>query len=93
MLITRWTAHATVDGAEVQLDAMPAHRQGVQMQTKKTLCNIKGISEAKIEKIREAAKKITVCSAHGPVSHSMAWSSTSGLGPVLARAGEAEALY
>jgi hypothetical protein len=35
--------------------------KGISMQTKKTLCNIKGISEAKIEKIREAARKITVC--------------------------------
>ena len=37
-----------------------ARAQGIQMQTKKSLCAIKGISEAKIEKIREAARKITV---------------------------------
>ncbi|XP_063934474.1 meiotic recombination protein DMC1/LIM15 homolog [Zophobas morio] len=32
--------------------------QGVLMQTTKFLCGIKGLSEAKVEKIREAAKKI-----------------------------------
>eukprot|EP01134_Creolimax_fragrantissima_P003871 CFRG3871T1 len=33
--------------------------KGVQMQTKKTLLQIKGLSEAKIDKIKEAAKKIS----------------------------------
>ncbi|RUS75520.1 hypothetical protein EGW08_016710 [Elysia chlorotica] len=32
--------------------------RGVQMTTRKKLCNIKGISEAKMEKIKEAALKI-----------------------------------
>ncbi|KAI8794258.1 meiotic recombination protein DMC1/LIM15 isoform X1 [Biomphalaria glabrata] len=32
--------------------------KGIQMCTKKKLCNIKGISEAKMEKIKEAAAKI-----------------------------------
>lgn len=42
------------------------HAQGVQMQTKKALAAIKGISEAKIDKIREAARKITVRSGIAP---------------------------
>ena len=32
--------------------------QGIQMTTKKKLCNIKGISEAKMEKIKEASNKL-----------------------------------
>ncbi|XP_060562312.1 meiotic recombination protein DMC1/LIM15 homolog [Ruditapes philippinarum] len=32
--------------------------KGVQMTTRKKLCNIKGISEAKMEKIKEAANKL-----------------------------------
>ena len=32
--------------------------KGVQMTTRKRLCNIKGISEAKMEKIKEACTKI-----------------------------------
>ena len=36
--------------------------KGVQMTTRKRLCNIKGISEAKMEKIKEACTKIAgVC--------------------------------
>ena len=36
--------------------------QGIQMCTKKALCNIKGISEAKVEKIKEASAKVSgVC--------------------------------
>ncbi|XP_075949408.1 meiotic recombination protein DMC1/LIM15 homolog isoform X1 [Anarhichas minor] len=32
--------------------------KGIQMTTKKALCNIKGLSEAKVEKIKEAAGKM-----------------------------------
>ena len=32
--------------------------KGVQMMTKKKLCAIKGLSEAKVDKIREAILKI-----------------------------------
>uniref|UniRef100_UPI00358F2FEF meiotic recombination protein DMC1/LIM15 homolog n=1 Tax=Myxine glutinosa TaxID=7769 RepID=UPI00358F2FEF len=32
--------------------------KGIQMATKKALCNIKGISEAKVDKIKEAVSKI-----------------------------------
>ncbi|XP_073448025.1 meiotic recombination protein DMC1/LIM15 homolog [Aquarana catesbeiana] len=32
--------------------------KGIQMTTKKALCNIKGLSEAKVEKIKEAANKL-----------------------------------
>ncbi|XP_063794874.1 meiotic recombination protein DMC1/LIM15 homolog isoform X3 [Pseudophryne corroboree] len=32
--------------------------KGVQMTTKKTMCNIKGLSEAKVDKIKEAANKL-----------------------------------
>ncbi|XP_028423001.1 meiotic recombination protein DMC1/LIM15 homolog isoform X2 [Perca flavescens] len=32
--------------------------KGIQMTTRKALCNIKGLSEAKVEKIKEAAGKI-----------------------------------
>ena len=31
------------------------------MRTKKELCNIKGLSEAKVEKIFEQAQKLKVC--------------------------------
>lgn len=31
------------------------------MTTKKRLCAVKGISEAKMEKIKEAANKLCVC--------------------------------
>lgn len=34
------------------------HIKGVQMTTRKKLCQIKGISEAKMEKIKEAANKL-----------------------------------
>ena len=34
--------------------------QGIQMTTRKKLCLIKGISEAKMEKIKEAAVKLSV---------------------------------
>lgn len=32
------------------------------MVTKRNLCKIKGLSEAKVDKIKEAAGKIVVCS-------------------------------
>uniref|UniRef100_A0A8C5QRD0 Meiotic recombination protein n=1 Tax=Leptobrachium leishanense TaxID=445787 RepID=A0A8C5QRD0_9ANUR len=32
--------------------------KGIQMTTKKALCNIKGLSEAKVEKIKEATNKV-----------------------------------
>ena len=45
------------------LQVLPFHIcydfQGIQMMTKKTLCNIKGISEGKVEKIKEAAGKVS----------------------------------
>ena len=41
-------------------DVLMNHSQGVQMTTRKKLCNIKGISEAKMEKIKEAANKLCV---------------------------------
>lgn len=34
------------------------YEQGVQMTTRKKLCTIKGISEAKMEKIKEASNKL-----------------------------------
>lgn len=34
--------------------------KGIQMTTRKALCNIKGLSEAKVEKIKEAAGKMLV---------------------------------
>jgi meiotic recombination protein DMC1 len=34
--------------------------KGIQMTTRKKLCNIKGISEAKVDKIKEAAGKISL---------------------------------
>ena len=33
--------------------------KGIQMITKKKLCNIKGLSEAKVEKIKEAVLKVS----------------------------------
>ncbi|XP_058872391.1 meiotic recombination protein DMC1/LIM15 homolog [Acipenser ruthenus] len=32
--------------------------KGIQMTTRRTLCNIKGLSEAKVDKIKEAANKL-----------------------------------
>lgn len=32
--------------------------KGIQMSTKKKLCNIKGFSETKVEKIKEACQKV-----------------------------------
>ena len=32
--------------------------KGIQMHTKKKLCNIKGLSEAKVDKIKEACAKL-----------------------------------
>ncbi len=34
--------------------------KGIQMTTRKALCNIKGLSEAKVEKIKDAAGKMLV---------------------------------
>lgn len=34
--------------------------KGIQMTTRKALCNIKGLSEAKVEKIKEAVGKMLV---------------------------------
>ena len=45
---------AAVTKLTVSYNAM----QGVQMTTRKKLCTIKGISEAKMEKIKEACTKI-----------------------------------
>lgn len=33
--------------------------KGIQMSTKKKLCNIKGFSETKVEKIKEACQKVS----------------------------------
>ncbi|KAK9729100.1 Meiotic recombination protein dmc1 [Basidiobolus ranarum] len=35
--------------------------EAIQMTTRKNLCKIKGLSEAKVDKIKEAANKITAC--------------------------------
>lgn len=34
--------------------------KGIQMTTRRALCNVKGLSEAKVEKIKEAANKLIV---------------------------------
>lgn len=34
--------------------------KGIQMTTKRALCNVKGLSEAKVDKIKEAANKLVV---------------------------------
>lgn len=34
--------------------------KGIQMTTRRALCNIKGLSEAKVDKIKEAANKLIV---------------------------------
>ncbi|XP_026861884.2 meiotic recombination protein DMC1/LIM15 homolog [Electrophorus electricus] len=34
--------------------------QGIQMTTRRALCNVKGLSEAKVEKIKEAAGKLLI---------------------------------
>lgn len=34
--------------------------KGIQMTTRRALCNVKGLSEAKVEKIKEAAGKLLV---------------------------------
>jgi len=34
--------------------------KGVQMTTRRALCNVKGLSEAKVDKIKEAANKLIV---------------------------------
>ena len=46
--------------------------KGIQMVTKKKLCNIKGLSEAKVDKMKEAVLKICgtnagFCTAPGPL--------------------------
>jgi len=38
--------------------------QGVQMSTKKKLCSIKGLSEAKVDKIKEVTVKLSGASIH-----------------------------
>ena len=40
--------------------------QGIQMTTRKRMCDIKGISEAKMEKIKEAAAKLEVSQPRNP---------------------------
>lgn len=35
--------------------------KGIMMTTKKRLCDIKGLSEAKVDKIKESAAKLMVC--------------------------------
>lgn len=34
--------------------------KGIQMTTRRALCNVKGLSEAKVDKIKEAANKLVV---------------------------------
>lgn len=34
--------------------------KGIQMTTRRALCNVKGLSEAKVDKIKEAANKLIV---------------------------------
>lgn len=38
--------------------------KGIQMTTRRALCNVKGLSEAKVEKIKEAANKLIVSQVH-----------------------------
>ena len=38
--------------------------KGIQMTTRRGLCNVKGLSEAKVEKIKEAANKLIVSQVH-----------------------------
>lgn len=40
--------------------------KGIQMTTRRALCNVKGLSEAKVDKIKEAANKLVV-------SQSLSW--------------------
>uniref|UniRef100_A0A8C1BGR5 Meiotic recombination protein n=2 Tax=Cyprinus carpio TaxID=7962 RepID=A0A8C1BGR5_CYPCA len=35
--------------------------KGIQMTTRRALCNVKGLSEAKVDKIKEAAGKLLIC--------------------------------
>uniref|UniRef100_A0A9J8CWF1 Meiotic recombination protein n=2 Tax=Cyprinus carpio TaxID=7962 RepID=A0A9J8CWF1_CYPCA len=35
--------------------------KGIQMTTRRALCNVKGLSEAKVDKIKEAAGKLMIC--------------------------------
>lgn len=46
---------------------------GLMMQTKKTLANVKGLSEAKVEKIMEAASKLVVRESGRRVLFASAW--------------------
>lgn len=49
----------TVRVSNYRIDIIPIlkHTQGVQMMTKKALLKIKGLSETKVDKIKEAAIK------------------------------------
>lgn len=38
--------------------------KGIQMTTRRALCNVKGLSEAKVDKIKEAANKLIVSQVH-----------------------------
>lgn len=38
--------------------------KGIQMTTRRALCNVKGLSEAKVDKIKEAANKLIVSQIH-----------------------------
>ena len=38
--------------------------KGIQMTTRRALCNVKGLSEAKVDKIKEAANKLIVSKIH-----------------------------
>ena len=44
------------------MTVFPSIVQGIIMTTRKRMCDIKGISEAKMEKIKEAASKLEVMS-------------------------------
>lgn len=38
--------------------------KGIQMTTRRALCNVKGLSEVKVEKIKEAANKLIVSQSY-----------------------------
>ncbi|EPY88393.1 hypothetical protein CB1_000175005 [Camelus ferus] len=43
--------------------------KGIQMTTRRALCNVKGLSEAKVDKIKEAANKLIRQSKHESDAH------------------------
>jgi len=59
-----WKSFHTDHGAVVlcvccTVSSCGAYVQGIQMSTKKKLCSIKGLSEAKVDKIKEVTVKLS----------------------------------